>query len=283
MRWLPPSLTLGAFRAAGSYAARRNGRGVRQLRANLARVVAGTPSLAGTDLDALTAAAMRSYARYWQEVFRLESMSAEQIVGGTNIEGEDILRAAYAEGNGLILALPHCGNWDHAGAWLAHVGIPFTTVAERLEPASVYDRFVAFRESLGMEVIPLTGGAAPFEFLAGRLHEGRALCLLADRDLPGNGREVSFFGEPALMPAGPALLAVRTGAPLLPVSLWFDGLKPWNVRVHERIADPGEGSLAERVSAMMQAMADQFAAGIAEHPADWHMLARLWTADRVAA
>lgn len=280
VRRMPPGLTAAAFRAGGSFAARRGGKGVTQLRRNLARVVAATPALAGTDLDELTRDAMHSYARYWQEVFRLESMRIEDVVAATYTEGEELLRGAYAEGNGLILALPHCGNWDQAGAWLAATGIRFTTVAERLEPAPVFDRFVAFRQGLGMEVVPLTGGAAPFEVLADRLRDGRTLCLLADRDLPGSGREVSFFGEPAPMPVGPALLAIRTGAPLLPVTLSFDDPAPWNARIHPRIADPGTGSLADRVVAMTQATADRFAAAIARRPQDWHMLARFWSADR---
>ena len=113
----------------------------------------------------------------------------------------------------MILSLPHMGNWDHAGAWLAGTGVPFTTVAERLKPESLFERFVEFRESLGMEVIPLTGGEQPpFKILAERLRSGGVLCLLADRDLTASGIEVEFFGSPARMPAGPAALAVDTGA-----------------------------------------------------------------------
>ena len=280
VRRMPAGWSRAAFQAGGSYAARRDGPGVRQLRTNLARVIAATPTLAGTDLDALTRAGMRSYARYWQELFRLPSIPTGQILEQTRIEDAQALRDLYAAGNGVILALPHSGNWDLAGAWLTASGIPFTTVAERLRPAALFDRFVAFRESLGMEVIPLTGGAAPFELLADRLRAGRALCLLADRDLPGTGRPVDFFGEPAPMPVGPALLAIRTGAPLVPVSLWFDDPAPWSGRIHAPIADPGAGSLADRVSAMTQALADTFAGAIAQHPQDWHMLARFWFADR---
>jgi lauroyl/myristoyl acyltransferase len=282
-RWVPDALARPAFSLGADVAFRRGGPGVSQLRANLGRVLAATPALAGTDLDGLTHAGLRSYARYWEECFRLPGMGRTRIVRGMNVVDEQRLREAYAAGKGVILALPHAGNWDHAGAWLTATGIPFTTVAERLEPAAVFERFVAFRESLGMEVIPLTGGTGPpFDLLSARLRAGHALCLLADRDLGAGGRRVQFFGEPASMPVGPALLAVRTGAALLPVSLWYDDPSPWNVRIQPHIADPGIGTLTERVTAMTQTMANRFAEGIAAHPADWHMLQPLWSADRSA-
>lgn len=265
------------FRRGADVAVRRDGRGVRRLRSNLARVVAATPELAGTDLDELTVAAMRSYARYWREVFRLPDTPASRIVGQMHCADEWRLRDAYAAGRGVILALGHTGNWDHAGAWAVATGMPFTTVAERLEPASLFDRFVAFREGLGMEVLPLTGGRQPpFDVLAERLRAGRMLCLLADRDVSRAGVAVDFFGAPATMPPGPALLALRTGAALLPVSLWYDDPAPWSARIHPAVGDPGAGSLTERTTVMTQRVADAFAEGIAAHPADWHMLARLW-------
>ena len=280
LKVLPERPTAAVFRAGADLAYSRQGKGGRRLRSNLARVVAATPSLRGTDVDALAARAMRSYARYWQEVFRLPVTPLDRIVGDMHVTDEHLLRDAYDAGGGVILALPHMGNWDHAGAWLVGTGVPFTTVAERLEPASLFDRFVAFRESLGMEVVPLTGGEQPpFALLRERLRAGRMLCLLADRDLTPAGVPVRFFGATATMPAGPALLAVRTGAVLLPVTLWYDDPAPWSARIHPRVEDPGTGTEAERVAVMTQAMADAFAASIAAHPADWHMLQRLWQAD----
>jgi KDO2-lipid IV(A) lauroyltransferase len=268
------------FRVGADLAYSRQGKGSRRLRSNLARVVAGSPSLAGADVDALAAKAMRSYARYWREVFRLPVTPIAEIVAAMHVRDEYILRDAYAAGRGTILALPHMGNWDHAGAWLAATGVPFTTVAERLEPESLFDRFVEFRESLGMEVVPLTGGQQPpFELLRERLEAGRMLCLLADRDLTPAGVPVDFFGSIATMPAGPALLALRTGAALLPVTLWYDDPAPWSARIHPPVLDPGTGTETERVAAMTQELADAFADGIAAHPADWHMLQRLWRDD----
>jgi KDO2-lipid IV(A) lauroyltransferase len=176
-----------------------------------------------------------------------------------------------AAGRGTVLALPHSGNWDAAGAWCTATGVPFTTVAERLQPESLYDRFVAFRESLGMEVLPLTGGRPPFEVLVDRLLAGGTLCLLADRDLSARGVDVRFFGAAARMPAGPAALALRTGATLLPVTLSFlpDG---WRIVFHPEVRHTD-------VATMTQDLADAFAAGIAGAPADWHMLQRLWLDD----
>jgi lauroyl/myristoyl acyltransferase len=279
IRRLPEAPARTLFRGGADLAYSRQGKGARRLRSNLARVAAATPSLAGVDLDALAAKGMRSYARYWREIFRLQDIPMQRILTDTHLTGESHLREAHARG-GTILALPHMGNWDAAGAWLVGTGVPFTTVAERLEPASVFDRFVAFRESLGMEVVPLTGGdQPPFDLLRARLEAGGMLCLLADRDLTPAGVPVEFFGATATVPAGPALLAVRTGATLLPVTLSFDAPAPWELEVHPPVPEPPAGSEAERVAAMSQRMADTFAAGIGAHPQDWHMLQRLWRDD----
>ena len=263
VRALPDPVAHRLFRAGADLATRRGGRGVDQLRRNLARVAPGQD---------LTRAAVRSYARYWCEVFRLPVTSQERVVQGMTTVGEQRLRTAVAASTGTILALPHSGNWDQAGAWCGATGVPFTTVAERLRPESLYDRFVAFRESLGMEVLALTGGPRPpYDVLAERLHAGGTLCLLADRDLSARGVDVLFFGERARMPAGPASLALQTGAVLLPVTLAFsrDG---WLCTFHEPVPHSD-------VATMTQAVADAFAVGIAAHPADWHMLQRLWLDD----
>ena len=164
VRALPESVAQRLFRVGADLAARRGGKGVARLRSNLAKVAPDA------DPDALTREALRSYARYWCEVFRLQVIPTERILAGTTTEGEDAFRAALAGPRGVVLALPHSGNWDQAGAWCGATGACFTTVAERLQPESLYDRFVAFRESLGMEVLPLTGGARPpFEVLTERL------------------------------------------------------------------------------------------------------------------
>ncbi|MFP5219965.1 MAG: phosphatidylinositol mannoside acyltransferase [Actinomycetes bacterium] len=263
---MPEPAAQRLFRTGADLAAARGGPAVDRLRRNLSRVAPDA------DLDALTRDALRSYARYWCEVFRLPVTSPERIQSGMElVDPPGALHAAARSGRGVVYALPHSGNWDHAGAWLVGQGVPFTTVAERLRPESLYDRFVAFRESLGMEVLPLTGGQPPFEVLTDRLRAGGALCLLADRDLSARGVGVDFFGARARMPAGPAALALRTGAVLLPVTLSFrdDG---WRATVHTEVPHTD-------VAQMTQRLADAFAEGIAAHPADWHMLQRLWLED----
>jgi lauroyl/myristoyl acyltransferase len=271
VRALPESTARAVFDAGAELAYRRGGKGVARLRSNLARVLAGTGD-DGTELDALTRDALRSYARYWREVFRLPVTPTHVLVDGMLALGEDRMRSLVASGRGVVFALPHTGNWDQAGAWFVATGLGFTTVAERLEPASLYDRFVAFRESLGMEVLPLTGGdRPPYDVLVERLAAGGLVCLLADRDLTPRGVDVTFFGATARMPAGPASLALRTGAALVPVHLAFrpDG---WQVEFFDEVPHTD-------LATMTQAMADAFADGIARHPADWHMLQRLWLDD----
>ena len=255
---------------------RRRGKGVLRLEANLARVVPG----AGPErLAELSRAGMRSYLRYWMESFRLPAWDRDRIRAGIEVKDVDLLREGLAAGRGVVLALPHMANWDLAGAWVTtELGVPFTTVAERLKPETLYDRFVAYREGLGMEVLPHTGGAA-FGTLARRLRGGGLVALVADRDLSASGVEVDFFGEKARMPAGPAMLAVQTGAVLLPVTLWYDDQPVMQALVHPAIEVPETGTRTEQAAAMTQALADVFAAGIAEHPHDWHMLQRLWLAD----
>jgi KDO2-lipid IV(A) lauroyltransferase len=190
------------------------------------------------------------------------------------IQGLDDLHGALADGRGAIVALPHSGNWDMAGVWVAQRHNTFTTVAERLKPESLYRRFIDYRESLGFEVLPLSGGARPpFEVLCERLRANRIVCLMAERDLTRSGVEVDFFGEPTRMPAGPAKLAVETGAALLPTHCWFED-EGWGFKVYPEL-DCASGD----VGAITQAMADAFAHNIAAHPADWHMLQPQWLAD----
>ncbi len=266
MKALPERLARWLFDAGADLAYRRRGKGVRRLASNLRRVVPDA------DVERVTRAGVRSYARYWLEAFRLPVMGRARILADVVCENPERL----SNPDGVVAVLPHMGNWDVAGAWASLTGLKFTTVAERLEPEGLFDRFVAFRESLGMEVVPLTGGGAnPFDLLAERLRAGGLVCLLGDRDLTARGVEVEFFGETAKFPAGPAALAVRTGAALCPATLWSEG-RTWHIRMHEAIPVP-DGP--DKIARMTQAVAEVFEAGIREHPADWHMLQRLWVAD----
>ncbi|MFF9351075.1 phosphatidylinositol mannoside acyltransferase [Streptomyces sp. NPDC014734] len=273
---LPEPVARSLFRTLADQVWKRRGKGVLRLEANLARVV---PEASPARLAALSRAGMRSYMRYWMESFRLPTWTPERIKKSIDVADAHRLTDGLDTGRGVILALPHLANWDLAGAWVTtDLKVPFTTVAERLRPETLYDRFVAYREGLGMEVLPHSGGAA-FGTLARRLRAGGLVCLVADRDLSASGVEVTFFGDTARMPAGPALLAQQTGALLLPVTLGYDDTPVMRARIHPPVEVPESGSRAERTSAMTQSLADAFATGIAEHPEDWHMLQRLWLAD----
>ncbi|HVV76039.1 MAG TPA: phosphatidylinositol mannoside acyltransferase [Mycobacteriales bacterium] len=277
MRGMPERLARRQFDAIADAYWVRSGTSVLQLQQNLARV---KPGLTDRDLRLLTREGVRSYMRYWCEVFQLPKLSTREIVSRMMCLDEWRLRDAVAAREGMILALPHMGNWDHAGAWLAGTGVPFTTVAERLQPESLFERFVTFRESLGMEVIPLTGGERPpYELLGDRLRAGGSLCLLADRDLTATGIEVDFFGGKARMPAGPAALAHDTGAALLPTTLTYPDRRRWVARIHERIKVPTRGDRESKIRVMTQHMADAFAEAIAAKPQDWHMLQKVWVED----
>jgi lauroyl/myristoyl acyltransferase len=276
VRMLPEPAARGVFDAGARWAARHQGKGTRQLRANLRVATGGGPDDAA--LDALTARALHSYGRYWQEAFRLPTLGAERIVRGTVVPGVEHLEKARADGRPVILALPHSGNWDAAGVWFVDwLGGPFMTVAERLKPESLYRRFLDYRESLGMRVVPLTGGDRPSSaVLRGWLDDGRSVCLLMDRDLGASGIPVSFFGRPTAMPGGPALLAAQTGGSLHPVVCQFtDG--GWRLVIHPEVPLDEGMRLRDRVAAATQAVADAFAGTIARQPEDWHMLGRIWS------
>ncbi|MFI6449012.1 phosphatidylinositol mannoside acyltransferase [Kitasatospora sp. NPDC050543] len=278
LKHLPEPAARGLFDQIADAAWRKRGKRVLQLEANLLRV---HPDADEARLRELSRAGMRSYLRYWMESFRLPTWSRQRIARGVLVDGVEHLSAAMESGRGAVIALPHMGNWDLAGAWVAsHVGYPFTTVAERLKPEKLFDRFVAYREGLGMEVLALTGGeVSVVGTLARRLRAGKLVCLVGDRDLSEAGVEVEFFGERTRMPPGPAALCLRTGAALLPVTLWYEG-PVMRGRIHPEVLPPaGDGERKEQTAAMVQSMADIWAEGIREHSEDWHMLQRLWLAD----
>ncbi|WP_433429945.1 phosphatidylinositol mannoside acyltransferase [Nonomuraea sp. CA-141351] len=274
---LPERPTAAIFRFLADRVWSRQGKSVRRLESNLARVTG--LDVGSRELRELSKAGMRSYFRYFHEIFRLPSMNAGEIVRRTHVIGAEHVHSTVAAGRGVVLALPHMGNWDQAGAWLVGVGHPFTTVAERLKPESLFRRYVAFREGLGMEVLPLTGGDGHnFGTLAVRVRKGGVVCLPAERDLTKSGVEVRLFGAATKVPAGPPLLAVQTGAALLPAILYNVG-DDWGIHIHEEIPVPAEGTRKEKVAAVAQALTDVFEKGISEHPEDWHMLQRLWLED----
>ena len=272
VKFLPQPVARCVFNVAADLACcwgRGGGQSVEQLRRNLGRVVG-----VDTVTDSLVRAAMRSYARYWMEAFRLPSLASSTTLLAeldSSVQGVSGLDRSIESGRGVILTLPHSGNWDMAGVWLVHHAGTFTTVAERLKPEVLYEAFVEYRESLGFEVLALTGGQPPFSRLMEVLSQGGVVCLMGERDLKRSGVDVSFFGELTKMPAGPAELARRTGAALHVAQCFFDG-DGWGFSISEEIT---VGEVQETV----QRIADEFAVHIARHPVDWHMLQPQWLAD----
>jgi KDO2-lipid IV(A) lauroyltransferase len=276
VRRMPGPVARATFRGIADQTWLRHGPSVAQLERNLRRV---RPEASTRQIRELSRESMRSYLRYWCEVFRLPDLSHTQIVDAVRCDGEDKIVAGLERGKGVVIPLPHMANWDHAGAWVTLAHTPLTTVAERLKPESLYERFLEYRRELGMEVLPLTGGPPPFRTLLERARQGRLICLVGDRDLTESGVPVDFFGERTSMPPGPAAIAVATGAVLLPATLWYDG-PLLRIRIHDAVEIPESGSRPEKVALMTQTVADTFASGIAEHPQDWHMLQRLWVGDQ---
>lgn len=269
VRWLPEKSTYRLFYKIADILVKRNGKSVQRLRLNLSRTQPGITSL---NLDLLVIDAMRSYMRYWCDTFRFPDWSKQRVVQTVAVTNEHLLMEAIAAKTGVIVALPHAGNWDHAGAYFCAKGVPLVTVAERLKPEKLFLKFLSYRESMGMEVLPLDGRV--LETLADRLRGGALVALVADRDLSRSGIEVDFFGAPARMPAGPALLAIRTNAPLITAFVSYT-----DTGVHidfKNVPLPSAGSEREMVQEIVQMTARHFEDGIARRPEDWHMLQRIW-------
>ena len=269
VRWLPEKFAYKFFYRVGAFVRKRNGKNVSRLRSNLKRV---KPEFSDLQIEELLERAMNSYMRYWCDTFRSPDWDTERIQKTVTVEYEDLLVGPMREGKGVIVALPHAGNWDHAGSYFCSMGLPLVTVAERLKPEALFQRFLQYRQAIGMEVLALDGRSTAT--LMQRARDGKLIALVADRDLSKNGVEVNFFGHPAKMPAGPALLAIRTGVPLITafVSYEVGGI---NIEL-KGIEIPQEGTDSEKVSIIVQRCADHFAQGIERHPEDWHMLQRIW-------
>lgn len=267
---LPEQMAYRLFDAIADFAYRRGGRSIERLRSNLRRVVG---SISENELDALTHRAMRSYLRYWCDAFRLPVWSAERVASTVEVVGLHHLDEAMARG-GVVVPLPHSGNWDHAGAWVMNRGYHLVTVAESLKPQEVFEKFLAYRTSLGMEVYALGQEPDLMSKLADACTRGDLVALVADRDLSANGIEVKFFNGIAKMPAGPAVLSLQTGAALIPAHVSYNktGI---TVRFHPPLSTQAT-ERDEQVRDLTQQMADVFAQGIGSHPEDWHMLQRIW-------
>ncbi|GAA4555799.1 phosphatidylinositol mannoside acyltransferase [Pseudonocardia xishanensis] len=276
VRHVPRPLGALGFAAGAELSARRGGASVARLRANLGRVL---PDLTPAEMDRLVRAALRSYARYWHEAFRLPSMDPVAVHArmAAATTGMASVISAMQAGRGVVLALPHAGNWDVAGVYaieeMRRNGLPavMTTVVERLQPESVYRRFVGFRESLGFEIVAQDDGRRAHRALTRRLRAGGLVCLVSDRDLAGTGVSVPFFGDTIRLPSGPAALAALTGAQLHAVGPYFLPAGRWGATIMPPIEVP-DRSCVEKATREIAASFEQL---IAAHPADWHMLQEL--------
>lgn len=234
--------------------------------------------LKGLELQREVRRAFRSYVKYWVESFRLSQMTPDELDARMDIEGLQILDDALAEGNGVILALPHLGGWDFGGAWFCAQGYKATVVVEPLEPPELFDWFADMRRSMGLEVVPL--GPDVGTTVLRRLKEGGIVGLVCDRDLPGTGVKVDFFGEETTLPSGPATLALRTGAPLLPVAVFFEGRTGHRGVVRPAIPVERSGAFRADVVRVTQLLARELEAFISEAPEQWHLFQPNWPSDR---
>lgn len=280
VRRMPEPLAYGLFERLADHQWSTGSSSVRRLEANLRRVLGPVDS---EQLRETSRAGMRSYLRYWCDTFRLPSWD-DATIDSCQLDHMTRLSGPIERGRGVVVALPHMGNWDHAGAYACRHVARVTTVAEKLEPEQLYRAFLSYREALGMTIYGL-GDPGVYDNLVRTLQGGGLVPLLADRDLSAKGIQVQFFGESARFPAGPAALAIDTGAALHPASLYWAGHNVADIL--PEIVPPTEGTRAERIEATTQLVANALEAAIREHPTDWHMLQRLFLADldpaRVAA
>lgn len=264
-----------------------------QARAHAHRRTLGLPALTGettaTDkaaphdnpdayLRRATTQAFGYYARYWLESFKLPRLTPDEIDAGITVDGFDTFQRAVAEGKGVILALPHLGGWEWAGHWIAtRHRVPITVVVEALDPPELFEWFTAFRSKLGMNVVGLGPDVA--SEVSRALRVGHVVCLLCDRDLSGDGVDVNLLGERTTLPAGPALLGLRTGAPVLAVGVYFTGSGHHLGVVGNPLDTTRRGALRDDVARVTQQLADELGHLIAAAPAQWHMFNPNWPSD----
>lgn len=236
------------------------------------------PELSDAELRSAVDAAFSSYVHYWLESFRLPGTDAATLSAGITLDGLEHVDEGLAAGKGVILALPHLGGWEWAGFWLTAVhGTKVSVVVEQVQPPELAAWFADLRERFGMEIIPLDKSAGTRCMAA--LADNHVLCLLSDRDISGGGIEVDFLGERTTIPGGPATIALRSGAPLVPAAVYFDG------RTHHGVAHPPidttrQGKLRDDAARVSQALADELAVLIRAEPEQWHLLQPNWPSDQ---
>jgi phosphatidylinositol dimannoside acyltransferase len=275
-RRLPEPVAYALGRAGGRVFYELDAGRRQALRANLRHVLG--PALSPAELETVVRRGFATYGRYWVEAFRLEDLAPRDIRHRLQVvEGREHLDAAVALGRGTIFASPHLGNWDAGGAWLAASGYPATAVVERLQPAELYERFAAYRRALGLALLPLDDGSETLRGVLRALRDGQVVCLVSDRDLTGGGVPVRLFGAATVMPGGPATLALKTGAAVLPCAVYQDR-RPghWRAVIRPPLPPSPSGDQRADVLALTQRLADEFEGLIARAPHQWHVLSRYW-------
>jgi phosphatidylinositol dimannoside acyltransferase len=254
-----------AFRLAPS------ARGV--VEGNLSRVLGKEPGSAL--LRAAAREAFRSYGRYWYDAFRIRALPDQEFLSRYRFVGAEHIERALAGGRGAVLALPHLGNWDAAGRWVGLAGWSMTAVAETLKPRRLFELFVEHRRALGVGIVALEDDRKVGQELTRLIGENELIALVADRDLHGRGIVVEMFGEERLMPAGPALLSLVTGSPLLPAAC-YDLADGWTVYIDPPLEIERTGEMRRDVAALTGLLARRFERAIAAAPTQWHMFQPAW-------
>ncbi len=247
------------------------------LRATVAANQARVLGLPADDpvVRASTREAFRLYARYWAETFRFSLLTDEETLARTPVTGYEHVEQAFAQGRGVICVLPHLGNWDVGGRYMAARGHSVVSVAEELRPQRLFELFLAHRQALGLEILGLSGDGRVGRRLARRLHENRMVALVADRDLGGRGMEVEMFGRPRRLPTGPALLSLTTGAPIL-VTPTYQIAGGWRIVFGAPLTIEPTGERGADVATLTRLMGAEFERAISAAPADWHLFQPGW-------
>jgi len=236
----------------------------------------------GDGIDPVGAArsVMQSYGRYYAETLWVRAGRVDELRRHTVVEGLERIIEARDRGTGMIYGLPHVGNWEVAAPVAVDEKVPVVAVAEKLANRRITEWFTDLRAGFGIDIVLATGRIEVMRKLEAALKDNKAVALLSDRDLKGRGVEVEFFGERTTLPPGPATLALRTGAPLLPVATYFEGDDGYRVVVRPPIPVPEEGSRSAKVAEMTQALAAEMESLIRQAPEQWHLVQPNWPSDR---
>jgi KDO2-lipid IV(A) lauroyltransferase len=271
VRYLPEGTAYKVFESLAGISYRRNGKRVQRLRINYRHVA---PDISSVELEEIIKDGLRSAMRYWCDTFRISDWSIERIIKSTKTHNEDFLFEPVRSKRGVIVAVPHAGNWDHAGAYFCAKGARVNTVAEHLKPERLFRKFLAHRERMGMKVLDLDAGVLN-ELALILKDRGELVALVSDRDLSRSGIDVHFFGATARMPAGPARLAYDTGADLITAFVAYrqNGIE---VSCTPPIAIDRSADKSKEITRVTQVIAARFEDAIRKDPTSWHMQQRIF-------